>query len=90
MRLQIQSPTRSADTDITNWIQNRANELLRAGNRDVKRAQSKAVERDFVAHTSRISARYRHGCHPLAGLKIGVDPLVVRSAVLAAIASVTG
>ena len=26
-----------ADTDVTGWIQNRANELLRDGNRDVKR-----------------------------------------------------
>ena len=26
-----------ADTDVTNWIQDRANALLKAGNRDVKR-----------------------------------------------------
>jgi len=26
-----------ADTDVTGWVQNRANELLRAGNRDVER-----------------------------------------------------
>src|SRR5712671_6698396 len=26
-----------AETDVTNWVQNRANQLLRAGNEDVKR-----------------------------------------------------
>src|ERR1700685_4578308 len=26
-----------ADTDVTGWVQNRANDLLRAGNKDVKR-----------------------------------------------------
>src|SRR5579862_3933786 len=39
-----------ADTDITDWIQNRANDLLRGGNRDVKRSSRlTAIERDFVA-----------------------------------------
>src|SRR6201988_4064230 len=38
-----------ADTEVTDWIQNRANDLLRAGNRDVKRTTAKAAQqRDLV------------------------------------------
>ncbi|NMD20010.1 MAG: phosphoglucomutase, alpha-D-glucose phosphate-specific, partial [Verrucomicrobia bacterium] len=44
-----------ADTDVTTWIQNRANELLRSGNREVRRVsyaaalrQSTTSQYDFV------------------------------------------
>lgn len=65
-----------ADTDITNWIQDRANELLRAGNRDVKRARPSAMERDFVAaYVADLGNVIDMDAIRSAGLKIGVDPL---------------
>ncbi|MCW5879780.1 MAG: phosphoglucomutase, alpha-D-glucose phosphate-specific, partial [Anaerolineae bacterium] len=72
-----------ADTSITTWIQNRANELLRQGNRDVKRMPYDAALRaptthavdfvqPFVADLENVidMAAIRE-----AGLHIGVDPL---------------
>jgi phosphoglucomutase len=65
-----------ADTDITNWIQDRANELLRAGNRDVKRARPAPIERDFVApYVEDLANVIDMDAIRSAGLKIGVDPL---------------
>jgi phosphoglucomutase len=65
-----------ADTDITNWIQARANELLRAGNRDVKRARPSAIERDFVSpYVEDLGSVIDMEAIRAAGLKIGVDPL---------------
>ncbi len=53
-----------ADTDITNWIQDRANELLRAGNRDVKRC-GPFGDRAGLHHAirGRPRQRHRHGSH---------------------------
>ena len=39
-----------ADTDITKWIENRANELLRSGNRDVKRHYYASALRAATTH----------------------------------------
>jgi phosphoglucomutase len=65
-----------ADTDVTDWIQNRANEILRAGNRDVKRARPAAIERDFVAaYVEDLGNVIDMDAIRSAGLKIGVDPL---------------
>jgi phosphoglucomutase len=65
-----------ADTDITEWIQNRANELLRAGNRDVKRARPSVIERDFVKpYVEDLGNVIDMEAIRSAGLKIGVDPL---------------
>jgi phosphoglucomutase len=65
-----------ADTDITNWIQNRANELLRAGNRGVKRARPSAIERDFIApYVEDLGNVIDMDAIRAADLKIGVDPL---------------
>lgn len=72
-----------ADTDITKWVQDRANALLTGGNRDVKRLQ---YERALKASTTRQQdlirpyvADLRHvidlDAVKAAGLKLGVDPL---------------
>ena len=66
-----------ADSDATNWIANRANEIILAGSVDVKRAEPSAVETyDFrkhyvedLANIIDIDAIKRSGIH------IGADPL---------------
>ncbi len=72
-----------ADTDVTKWVQDRANELLRAGNAGVKRVPfDKAIgaatthQEDFVLPYVRdlknvVDIDAIRG----AGLKLGVDPL---------------
>jgi len=72
-----------ADTDVTKWVQDRANELLRSGNSGVKRIP---FEQALKAATTRqqdyilpyvedlknvVNLEAIHG----AGLKLGVDPL---------------
>jgi phosphoglucomutase len=72
-----------ADTDVTRWVQDRANELLRAGNAEVRRVRfSKAIQvtsthqEDFVLPYVRdlknvVDMDAIRGAH----LKLGVDPL---------------
>jgi phosphoglucomutase len=72
-----------ADTDVTHWIENRANELLRAGNVGVRRVSfSRAIQaatthqEDFVLPYVRdlenvVDMDAIRGAH----LKLGVDPL---------------
>jgi len=72
-----------ADSDVTNWIQERANALLRAGNADVKRVPFAAAigsattyERDFIAPyvddlRNIVDLEAIHS----ARLTLGVDPL---------------
>jgi phosphoglucomutase len=72
-----------ADTDVTRWVQNRANELLRAKNAGVKRTPfAKAIrsatthQEDFILPYVRdlknvIDVDAIRGAH----LKLGVDPL---------------
>ena len=72
-----------ADTDVTRWVENRANELLRAGNAGVKRiAFAKAIQsatthqEDFILPYVRdlknvVDMDAIRGAH----LKLGVDPL---------------
>jgi phosphoglucomutase len=72
-----------ADTDVTGWIQRRANDLLRAGNAGVKRlpfaeALRAATTRqeDFVLPYIRdLGAAIDLEAIRAAGLRIGVDPL---------------
>ena len=72
-----------ADTDVTGWIQDRANELLRDGNKDVKRVPWEAAlkaattrQDDFVVSYVRDLANVIDmDAIRAAGLKIGVDPL---------------
>ncbi len=72
-----------ADTDVTNWIQNRANELLRENNAGVRHIPyERAIradcihERDFIPGFVRaLAAVLDMEAISKAGLKIGVDPL---------------
>jgi phosphoglucomutase len=72
-----------ADTDITSWIENRANELLQDGNRAVKRLLiEKALrapttrQHDYVTpYVSDLAAVIDMQAISDAGLRIGVDPL---------------
>jgi phosphoglucomutase len=72
-----------ADTDVTGWIQNRANELLREGNRAVKRIpyeralkQSTTEQIDFAANYIRdLGSVIDMEAIRAAGARIGVDPL---------------
>ena len=72
-----------ADTDITGWVQDRANQLLRESNREVKRVTIEAAmkaatthEDDFIApYVNDLAAVIDFEAIKAAGLKIGVDPL---------------
>ena len=72
-----------ADTDVTRWVQDRANELLRAGNRDVRRIPlARAInvatihQQDFVEPYVRDLANIVDmDAIRGAELKLGVDPL---------------
>ena len=72
-----------ADTDVTDWIQRRANELLRAGNKGVQRIDFKAALNAPSTHPQDFVTDYVEDLDNVidfevirsAGLKIGVDPL---------------
>jgi phosphoglucomutase len=72
-----------ADTDITDWIQQRANNLLRGGNRDVKRISCEAALKASTTHEADLVTPYVEDLTSVidmeairaAGVTIGVDPL---------------
>lgn len=72
-----------ADTDITDWIQNRANELLRENNRSVKRVAYDAALKSSTTHEDDLLGPYVDDLTAVidmdaihsARVKIGVDPL---------------
>lgn len=72
-----------ADTDITQWVQDRANALLVKGNRDVKRVDYATAIRSATTHQEDFIVPYvRDLAHVVdmeairnANLKLGVDPL---------------
>lgn len=72
-----------AHAEATAWIQERANALLRAGNRDVRRilfekARRAATTRhtDFVSpYVGDLATAVDLECIRAAGLKIGIDPM---------------
>ena len=72
-----------ADTDVTNWVEQRANDLLRANNTDVRRiAYSEAIraasthQQDFVLpYIQDLKNTVDMDAIRQAGLKLGVDPL---------------
>jgi phosphoglucomutase len=72
-----------ADTDVTDWIQRRANDLLRGGNKDVQRIDFKAALNASSTHPQDFVTDYVQDLGEVidfdvirsAGLKIGVDPL---------------
>jgi phosphoglucomutase len=72
-----------ADTDVTDWIQNRANELLRGGNKGVQRIDFGAALKASTTHAQDYVTAYVEDLAKVidleairsAGVKIGVDPL---------------
>jgi phosphoglucomutase len=72
-----------ADTDVTKWVQDRANELLRDGNRDVRRMPYESAAKaatthlhDFVIpYVSDLASIIDMDLLKSAGIRIGVDPL---------------
>ena len=72
-----------ADTDVTDAIQNRANELLRDGNRGVRRIDFEAALKASTTHAEDFVMPYVQDLANVvdleairsAGVKIGVDPL---------------
>src|SRR5262245_47300043 len=72
-----------ADTDITGWVQNRANELLRSSNRDVKRIAYEAAlkasnthQYDFITpYVATLGEVIDMAAIKSVGVRIGIDPL---------------
>jgi phosphoglucomutase len=72
-----------ADTDITGWVQNRANEILRGGNQEVKRlAYATALKAanthlyDFITpYVATLGEVIDMAAIKSAGVRIGIDPL---------------
>src|ERR1700691_4420924 len=72
-----------ADTDVTGWVQDRANDLLRTGNSGVKRVAADAASKASSTHLHDFVAPYVNDLKSVvdveairaAGLKLGVDPL---------------
>jgi phosphoglucomutase len=72
-----------ADTDVTGWVQNRANDLLRAGNKDVKRIAYTAALQSATTREEDLIRPYVEDLKNVidmdairaAGLKLAVDPL---------------
>jgi phosphoglucomutase len=72
-----------ADTDVTKWVENRANELLRGNNAGVKRVPFKTAINAGTTHQEDFVLPYVRDLRNVidmdairgAGLKLGVDPL---------------
>jgi phosphoglucomutase len=72
-----------ADTDVTKWVQDRANELLRGGNAGVKRVPFTTAIKAETTHQEDFVLPYVKDLHNVvdmhaikaAGLKMAVDPL---------------
>src|ERR1700738_272387 len=70
-----------ADTDVTDWIQNRANEFLRAGHKGVKsigaalKASTTHAQDFVVPYVEDLANVVDLDAIRSAGVKIGVDPL---------------
>ncbi|MFH0813122.1 MAG: phosphoglucomutase (alpha-D-glucose-1,6-bisphosphate-dependent) [Pseudomonadota bacterium] len=72
-----------ADTDVTGWIQDRANVLLRSGNRDVKRVPYYSAFKATTTHEEDFILPYVKDLADVidmeairsAGVKVGIDPL---------------
>ena len=72
-----------ADTDVTKWIQDRANELLRAGKKSVQRVPFASAIKAPTTHQSDFVLPYVNDLRNVldmdairsAALKLGVDPL---------------
>ncbi len=77
------NPCGPADTDVTRWIQERANELLRRGNADVRRVPFAVASAAASTHQDDFVLPYVRDLRNVvdmdairaAGLTLGVDPL---------------
>ena len=77
-----------ADTDVTDWVQQRANALLREGNRPVRRAAPRPRAEDLVApYVEDLAGAIDLEAIRKAGLRIGVDPMGGASVGVAEIAA---
>jgi len=71
-----------ADTDVTRWVQDRANELLRSDNREVRRVPYEKAIKAATTHAHDFIMPYVHDLAAVidldmirsAGIRIGVDP----------------
>ncbi len=72
-----------ADTDVTRWIEDRANDLLRANNAGVKRLSYEAAIKAPITHQQDFALPFVEDLKSVidmdairsAGLRLGVDPL---------------
>jgi phosphoglucomutase len=72
-----------ADTDVTRWIEDRANNLLKSGNLDVKRLSAESAMKAETTHQQDFIVPYVNDLRNIinmadigaAGLKLAVDPL---------------
>jgi len=72
-----------ADTDVTSWVQDRANELLRSNNREVRRVPYESALRAATTHPHDFLMPYVMDlanvididCIRSAGVRLGADPL---------------
>ena len=72
-----------ADTEVTSWVEDRANDLIRDGNTGVKRVPFSAAIKATSTHQEDFVLPYVHDLGNVvdmeavraAGLKLGVDPL---------------
>ena len=72
-----------ADTEVTSWIERRANQLLASGLKDVRRVPYEAALRAETTHLHDFITPYVEGLETVldmhaistAGLRIGVDPM---------------
>jgi phosphoglucomutase len=72
-----------ADTDVTKWVQDRANELLRGGNAEVRRVPFTTAIKAATTHQEDFVLPYVNDLRNVidmeairgAGFKLGVDPL---------------
>ncbi len=72
-----------ADTKVTRWIQDRANDLLKGGNREIRRMGYESALRHGTTHSIDFVAPYVEDlanvidmeCIRSAGVTLGVDPL---------------
>jgi phosphoglucomutase len=72
-----------ADTSVTHWVETRANELLSAGNRGVRRVRYESAVKAPTTHSYDFVMPYVRDlvnvidtdCIRSAGLRMGVDPL---------------
>ena len=72
-----------ADSDVTKWIENRANELLRVGGADIKRVPLEQARRAATTHSHDFVQNYVQELGAIldmdvirdSGIRMGVDPL---------------